>query len=113
MSDELQQIKVWLYRHAKAESTEQSLIIEDKMINFVDAILTHAETAECELAKLKERTLWHLDPADLPEKERVVIVLLDDGQIDDDLICFNGTWLSNDNVIGWREADYPTPPEKA
>lgn len=74
---------------------------------------THGEFAklERELAELRERTRWHLNPADLPEKEYVVIVLLDDGQIKDDLICFNGTWLSNDNVIGWREADFPTPPE--
>lgn len=76
-----------------------------------DALLTRAETAERELAELRERTRWHLDPDDLPRKEYVVIVLLDDGQIKDDLICFNGTWLSNDNVIGWREADFPALPE--
>src|SRR3990172_1410849 len=73
-------------------------------------ILARAEKAEAELAALKEQTRWRR-PDEKPAKEYVVEVMLDDGTIHDDLICFNGEWLSNDNVLFWREADFPAIPE--
>lgn len=73
--------------------------------------ITRAEAAERDLAALREQTRWHKWPDERPAKEYVVEVMLDDGTIHDDLICFNGTWLSNDNVLFWREADFPHLPE--
>ena len=69
------------------------------------------DTLRAELAALKEQTRWRKWPDEKPALERVVVVMLDDGTIHDDMICFNGTWLSNDNVLFWREDEFPYLPE--
>lgn len=69
------------------------------------------DALRAELAALKERTRKRKYPDEKPPKEHVVVVMLDDGSIHDDLICFNGEWLSNDNVVFWWEEDIPYLPE--
>jgi len=70
-------------------------------------------TLRSELERVREENRWHVFADEKPATEKYYEVLTEDTDFSHDYFHADGTWLSQYNMILWREiGELPTAPEE-